>query len=113
MTTSSSNNSYTSNGYLYITPTLTSDIIGTDAIFNGYTYNLTDCTYNLTNPEALPGSTNSTGFDATAYYQSCGAVSNSTTGTIINPVQSARITTRQSASIKYGRVEVVAKLPRG
>ncbi|KAG2155258.1 glycoside hydrolase family 16 protein [Suillus bovinus] len=108
MTTSSSNNSYTSNGYLYITPTLTSNIIGSDAVFNGYTYNLTDCTYNLTSPEANPSSSNTTG-----YYQACGAVSNSTTGTIINPVQSARITTLNKASIRYGRVEVRAKLPRG
>lgn len=113
MTTSSSNNSYTSDGYLYITPTLTSNMIGSDAVFNGYTYNLTDCTYNVTNPEAYPGSTNTTDFDATAYYQSCGAVSNSTTGAIINPIQSARITTRKSASIRYGRVEVRAKVPRG
>ncbi|KAH7886769.1 glycoside hydrolase family 16 protein [Phlebopus sp. FC_14] len=113
MTTSSSNNSYVSNGYLYITPTLTSDAIGAGNIFNGYTYNLTDCTYNITNPEALPGSTNSTTWDATAYYQACGAVSNSTTGTVINPVQSARISTKNSASIRYGRVEVRAKLPRG
>ncbi|KIJ67349.1 glycoside hydrolase family 16 protein [Hydnomerulius pinastri MD-312] len=113
MSTSSSNNSYVQDGYLYLTPTLTSDVIGVDNVFNGYTYNLTDCTYNITNPAALPDSTNSTTFDATAYYQSCGAVSNSTTGTIINPVQSARISTKNSASIRYGRVEVRAKLPRG
>ncbi|KIK81340.1 glycoside hydrolase family 16 protein [Paxillus rubicundulus Ve08.2h10] len=106
MTTSSTNNSYVQNGYLYLTPTLTSDAIGTDNLFNGYTYNLTDCTYNLTNPESLPGSTNSSSFDPTAYYQACGAVSNTTTGTIINPVQSARVSTMQSASIKYGRVEL-------
>lgn len=113
MTTSSSNNSYVQNGYLYITPTLTSDVIGTDNVFNGYTFNLTDCTYNETNPEALPGGGNSTAFDPTAYYQACGVVSNSTSGTVINPVQSARISTRNSASIRYGRVEVKAKLPRG
>lgn len=113
MATSSSNNSYTSNGYLYITPTLTSNVIGSDAVFNGYTYNLTDCTYNSTTPGANPGSSNITGFDAAAYYQACGAVSNSTTGTIINPIQSARITTLNKASIRYGRVEVRAKLPRG
>ncbi|KAG1748074.1 glycoside hydrolase family 16 protein [Suillus lakei] len=113
MTTSSSNNSYTSNGYLYITPTLTSNMIGSDAVLNGYTYNLTDCTYNSTNPVANSGSSNTTDFNAAAYYQACGAVSNSTTGTIINPIQSARITTRNSASIRYGRVEVVAKVPRG
>lgn len=113
MTTSSSNNSYTSNGYLYITPTLTSNMIGSDAVLNGYTYNLTDCTYNSTNPIANPGSSNTTGFNAAAYYQACGAVSNSTTGAIINPIQSARITTRNKASIRYGRVEVRAKVPRG
>lgn len=113
MTTSSTNNSYTSNGYLYITPTLTSNMIGADAVLNGYTYNLTDCTYNSTNPMTNPGSSNTTSFDATAYYQACGAVSNSTTGAIINPIQSARITTRNKASIRYGRVEVRAKVPRG
>ncbi|KAF8129016.1 glycoside hydrolase family 16 protein [Boletus edulis] len=113
MTTSSSNNSYVQDGYLYITPTLTSDIIGMDNVLNGYTFNLTDCTYNDTNPEALPGGNNSSTTDANAYYQACGAVSNSTSGTVINPVQSARISTRNSASIRYGRVEVRAKLPRG
>ncbi|EIW77739.1 glycoside hydrolase family 16 protein [Coniophora puteana RWD-64-598 SS2] len=117
MTTSSSNNSYVQNGYLYLTPTLTADEIGQSNVMNGYTYNLTDCTYNVTNPATLPGSSTAsatgTTFDATAYYQSCGAVSNSTSGTIINPVQSARISTRNSASIRYGKVEVRAKLPRG
>ncbi|KAI6115070.1 glycoside hydrolase family 16 protein [Pisolithus croceorrhizus] len=113
MTTASDNNSYVSNGYLYITPTLTSDAIGMSNIFDGYTYNLTDCTYNLTNPESMPGGMNSTAFNPTAYYQACGAVSNSTAGTVIPPVQSARITTRYSTSIRYGRVEVRAKIPRG
>jgi beta-glucanase (GH16 family) len=113
MTTSSTNNSYVQDGYLYITPTLTSDIIGIDNVLNGYTYNLTDCTYNSTNSDTLPGGTNSSTFDATAYYQACGVVSNTTSGTVINPVQSARISTRNSASIQYGRVEVRAKLPRG
>ncbi|KAH7918271.1 glycoside hydrolase family 16 protein [Leucogyrophana mollusca] len=118
MTTDSTNNSYVQNGYLYITPTLTSDMIGSDNLYNGYTYNLTDCTYNITNPSALPSTSttatsNDTTFDAAAYYASCGAVSNSTLGTIINPVQSARLSTRNSASIRYGRVEVSAKLPRG
>ncbi|KAI6145030.1 glycoside hydrolase family 16 protein [Pisolithus tinctorius] len=113
MTTTSDNNSYVSNGYLYVTPTLTSDAIGMSNIFDGYTYNLTDCTYNLTNPESIPGGTNSTAFNLSAYYQACGAVSNSTAGTVIPPVQSARISTRYSASIRYGRVEVRAKLPRG
>lgn len=113
MTTSSTNNSYVQDGYLYITPTLTSDVIGSDNVFNAYTYNLTNCTYNTTNPESLPNGSNTTTFNPTAYYQACGAVSNSTTGTIIPPIQSARISTRNSASIRYGRVEVKAKVPRG
>ena len=44
MTTASSNNSFVEDGKLYIVPTLTSDVIGSNAIFNGYTYNITGCT---------------------------------------------------------------------
>ncbi|KAI5116894.1 hypothetical protein M0805_004162 [Coniferiporia weirii] len=93
MTTASSNNSYVEDGVLYIVPTLTSDVIGENAIFNGYTYNITGCT--------------------TANATACDAVSNLTLQTVINPVQSARLTTVNSTSIKYGRVEVVARLPIG
>lgn len=38
---------------------------------------------------------------------------NTTNGTIVNPVKSGRINTRKGASIKYGRVEVEARLPAG
>ena len=93
MTTDSPTNSFVKDGKLYILPTLTSDIIGRDAIFDGYTYNLTGCT----NED----------------WKSCGAVSNSTTGIVINPVQSALLTTRKSHSIQFGKVEVRAKIPRG
>ncbi|PCH34591.1 glycoside hydrolase family 16 protein [Wolfiporia cocos MD-104 SS10] len=93
MTTDSSNNSFVKDGKLYIMPTLTSDVIGYNNIFNGYTYNVSGCT-----------STNLT---------SCGAVSNITTGSVINPVMSSRITTMKSHSIRYGKVEIVAKLPTG
>lgn len=123
MTTDSDTNSFISNGALYIAPTLTSDVIGTSAIFDGYTYNITGCTYNITqsssytsdsvSPAATSGDDSTDTFDAQAYYQACGAVSNKTAGSVINPVQSARISTRTSASIKYGKVEVVAKLPTG
>ncbi|KAI0327877.1 concanavalin A-like lectin/glucanase [Cubamyces sp. BRFM 1775] len=93
MTTDSSNNSFVRDGHLYIVPTLTSDVIGYNNIFNGFTYNLTGCTdANLT---------------------SCGAVSNETLGTVIPPVMSARIHTRDSYALTYGRVEISAKLPRG
>jgi beta-glucanase (GH16 family) len=93
MTTASSNNSFIRNGELYILPTLTSDVIGREGIFDGQTFNLTGCT-----------NTNLT---------ACGAVSNATSGTVINPVMSARISTKGKRSIRYGKVEVRAKLPRG
>lgn len=43
----------------------------------------------------------------------CVASTNTTNGTIINPVRSGRINTKLGASIKFGRVEVTAKLPIG
>ena len=93
MTTQEDDNLFIRNGQLYIMPTLTSDEIGTDSIFNGYTYNLTGCTEN----------------NASA----CSVTSKSSTNTVINPVKSARITTQNSTSIAFGKVEVKAKLPRG
>ncbi|KAF2689593.1 glycoside hydrolase family 16 protein [Lentithecium fluviatile CBS 122367] len=46
-------------------------------------------------------------------FEECVTVTNTTNGTIVNPVKSARINTKLSASIRFGRVEVVAKLPAG
>jgi beta-glucanase (GH16 family) len=43
----------------------------------------------------------------------CSIRSNSSIGTIIPPIQSARLTTKGKKSIKYGRIEVTAKLPAG
>jgi beta-glucanase (GH16 family) len=43
----------------------------------------------------------------------CVTSTNLTTGAIVNPVKSARINTKMGASIRYGRVEVTAKLPKG
>lgn len=43
----------------------------------------------------------------------CAAVSNSTKGQIINPVRSARLNTKGKKTIRYGRVEVTARMPRG
>lgn len=40
MTTTFDKNLFVQNGQLYISPTLTSDEIGTDAIFNGANYSL-------------------------------------------------------------------------
>ena len=123
MTTASENNSYVKNGHLYITPTLTSDSIGEAAVENGYVYNITDCTFNVTQGISYTSATNrptnasaigaDQAFDLAAYTKACSAVSNSTSGRIINPIQSARLSTRKTASIKYGRVEVKAKIPTG
>ena len=45
--------------------------------------------------------------------KNCVSVTNLTAGTIIQPVKSGRINTKAGATIKYGRVEVTAKLPVG
>ncbi|TKY86954.1 hypothetical protein EX895_003631 [Sporisorium graminicola] len=97
-TTDSINNSFVENGHLYIVPTLTSDHLGEQAVLNGYAVNLTQsgqCT--------APVPSN----------HSCAVTSNSTTGVILPPVQSARLMTNFSRTIKYGRVEVRAKMPTG
>ncbi|WWC88556.1 uncharacterized protein L201_003467 [Kwoniella dendrophila CBS 6074] len=95
-TTSDAKNSYVKDGTLYIVPTLTSDDIGEDAITNGHTVNLTaDGTCTSTN------------------VSQCVAVSNSSQLTVINPVKTARLITKNSHSIKYGKVEVKAKFPSG
>lgn len=59
-------------------------------------------------------------FDYGGYYAACSATANTTAGTIVNPVQSARISTLMNAqsgsgngSTKYGRVEIRAKMPTG
>ncbi|KAJ3838070.1 GH16 beta-1,3-glucan recognition protein [Lentinula raphanica] len=125
MTTASENNSFVANGHLYILPTLTSDSIPMAEILDGYVYNISGCTYNITQGLSYTDSSSnaatslnetaigSNTFDAEAYYKACSAVSNATAGTIINPVQSARLSTRKTASMKFGRVDVVAKIPTG
>ncbi len=56
MTTNSANNSFVQDGQLYIVPTLTADVIGESAIFNGHTFNLTGCT--STNHSACAATSN-------------------------------------------------------
>jgi len=91
-------NTYADAAGLHIVPTLTLDVtnITYGEMMNGYTLNLT-------------ASGQCTSTQAT----DCIVQSNATTQTIINPVRSARITTEGKSTITYGRVEVVAKLPRG
>ncbi|KAJ6524269.1 glycoside hydrolase family 16 protein, partial [Mycena vulgaris] len=117
MTTASSNNSFLQNGNLYLVPTLTPGWPFAD----GTTYNSTACTFNLTAPNG--GFLPSGAFDWDGYFTACSRTTNSTAGTIINPVQSARLSTLVSAhgdesthsrgSLRYGKVEVRAKMPVG
>ena len=95
-TTADSANSYVVNNTLVIMPTLTDTVLSADQVNDGYTLNLT-----------TQGTCTSTD------WHQCVAISNSTAQTVINPVRSARLTTKASKSIKYGKVEVVAKLPIG
>ncbi|XP_055310992.1 beta-1,3-glucan-binding protein-like isoform X2 [Sitodiplosis mosellana] len=83
-------NSFAMDGKLHIKPTLAADKIGSDAVESGYIH-LDDCTdSNNANCERQAGG-----------------------NIIINPVRSARLTTGSSFSFKYGRLEVIAKLPLG
>jgi hypothetical protein len=95
-TTDENRNSFVEDNVLYIVPTLTSDILSTDQITNGYTLQLGEkCT-----------ASNTTG-------PSCVQTSNSTLGQIISPVQSARLSTKLSRSIRYGKITFDARMPTG
>ncbi|CAO1614614.1 unnamed protein product [Parajaminaea phylloscopi] len=97
-TTKSPNNSYVQDGMLHIVPTLTADSLGPEAVVNGYTLNLTaDGTCTASNKSDF----------------SCAVASNASTGVVLPPVQSARLITNFSTTIKYGRIEVRARMPTG
>ncbi|CAA9960222.1 hypothetical protein P3342_005655 [Pyrenophora teres f. teres] len=91
MTTGTDENVFLENGELIIKPTLQDEKF----IINNTTMDIRDM-----------GCTGS-------QWQDCYTGTNTTNGTIVNPVKSGRINTKLGANIKYGRVEVVAKLPRG
>ncbi|TRM59059.1 glycoside hydrolase family 16 protein [Schizophyllum amplum] len=89
-------NVFVRDGNLYIHPTLTSESIdgGYDAIFDGGEWDLgDDCTTN----------------NKTA----CTVKANKDRGKVVNPVMSGRINTKGKVEMAYGRIEVVAKLPKG
>ncbi|KIK95205.1 glycoside hydrolase family 16 protein [Paxillus rubicundulus Ve08.2h10] len=58
-------------------------------------------------------STTTTNSTSSGGSNGCTAVSSAQAGTVINPVMSGRINTRGKKSIKYGKIEVRAKLPQG
>lgn len=88
---------------LHIVPSLTTEAINLSEgqLLNGYTVNLTR------------SGGDGTCTDPDQDLVKCSMRSNSTTGQIIPPVMSARITTKGKKKIRYGKVEVVAKMPRG
>lgn len=97
-TTKDPRNAFTDAEGLHIVPTLTMDDTGItrDQMLDGYVLNMT-----------TDGTCTTTGINE------CSIRSNKTSGDIINPVRSARLTTKGKKSLTYGRVEVVAKMPKG
>lgn len=97
-TTDDASNVYVDKHGLHIVPTLTTETtnISEAQLHDGYTLNLTQ-----------------SGQCTSGTAKDCAITSNSTIGTIINPVRSARINTKGNKAIKYGRIEVVAKMPKG
>jgi beta-glucanase (GH16 family) len=97
-TTTDPLNSYVDGAGLHIVPTLTNETtsITNDQLYSGYTLNLTQ-----------DGSCTDTSKSA------CVVVADPKTGKMVPPIRSARLTTKGTKTLKYGRVEVVAKLPQG
>ena len=91
-------NSFVDDSVLYLQPTLTRDLIGEANVQSGYTMDMW-------------GSSAADQCTGNAFY-GCERTSGAG-GNIINPIQSARIRTADSVTVKYGRVEVSAKLPIG
>lgn len=91
-TTPYENNSYVKDGKLHIMPTLP----WYNASEDGVALNLTDMGICTGNTDIQ-----------------CAAITNSTNSTYLPPVQSARLNTRLGANIRYGKIEVTARLPVG
>lgn len=100
-TTDDPKNAYTDAEGLHIVPTLTTETtpITKEQLIDNYVLNLTTdkaCTA-----------------EGTELVDKCSIRSNKTAGTIINPVRSARLSTKGKKTITFGKVEVVAKMPQG
>lgn len=92
LTTNTDENAFVQDGMLVIKPTLQdAKLMETNNVIN------------LT-AEGICSSTT---------WSDCVTSTNTTNGTVVNPVKSARISTKGKYSIKYGRIEVEAKLPAG
>lgn len=92
MTTNTDENAFVQDGMLHIKPTLQDEkLIETNNVIDLL----------------------KTGDCSSDQWFNCVATTNTTNGTIVNPVKSARISTKLGGRIRYGRVEVVAQLPEG
>jgi len=93
-TTLHDENVFIKDNILHIKPTLQDE----NLITSNHVLNLTDL-----------------GICSSPVLSNCVSVTNTTAGngTIINPVKSGRINTKKGASLRYGRIEVQAKLPAG
>ncbi|GJN75263.1 hypothetical protein PLICBS_009360 [Purpureocillium lilacinum] len=97
-TTADAKNSYIDTSGLHIVPTLTNETTGitSDQLYANYTLDLLK--------------------DGTCTSQqnsSCVTRSDPKKGIMIPPVRSARLSTKGKKSIRYGKVEVVTKMPKG
>jgi beta-glucanase (GH16 family) len=91
-TTADGTNVYIQDSQLYIKPTLQdANLITTNNVIN------------LT----------ASGTCTSDVLSDCVAITNTSTGSIVNPVKSGRVNTKLGATIKYGLVEVEAKVPKG
>jgi beta-glucanase (GH16 family) len=91
-TTGDDTNVFIQDGALHIKPTLQDEtLVNTNTVIN------------LT----ADGTCTST------LWSNCITSTNTTNGTIIQPVKSGRLNTKLGATIKYGRVEVTARIPQG
>lgn len=90
--------SYVRDGILYINPGFTSDLIGNEQqVLNGGSI---DIWGNMPNNECT----------SNAYY---GCARSSNGQNILNPIQSAQLRSYKKLNIKYGKVDVRARLPKG
>ncbi|KAF5554621.1 glycoside hydrolase family 16 [Fusarium mexicanum] len=105
-TTTDDSNAYVDEKGLHIVPTLTLETtkITENQMLDKFVVNLTRDGTCTSIDQRLSNLT---------YNNPCWARSNATSRAMINPVRSARLTTSGKKTIKYGRIEVEAKLPSG
>jgi hypothetical protein len=98
--TNNRSNSFVQEGVLYLRPTLTVDTIGEENIYPGSGFALD-----------LGGNTPASRCTSSQFF-GCYRMAGGG-GNILNPVQSARLRSTTAFTLKYGRVEVRAQMPKG